>query len=649
MEATPLVVDGVMYLSGNWGKIYALDATNGKPLWTFDPHSDALYAKWALVDVITRSLAVWKGKVYTVATDCRLFALDARTGQLVWQASALADEKAGGYACDGAPQVAGKVVIVGNSGGENGRGGSRGYVSAFDAATGKFAWRFYTVPSLGDTKPNSEMQRAAATWDPNRDPAFGGGGNAWGLMTYDPDLDLVYFGTGNAAPWNGARDWSGGKSTDRLYAASIIALHSSSGRMAWHYQTTPGDVWDFDSTMNLVLATLKVDGKSRRVLMQANKNGYFYVLDRATGQPVSARAFAYMNWSTGVDSSFRPIVDAAAANYDASPKIVYPSAVGAHSWQPMSYSPASGLVYIPAIDTGNIMIDVRKNPGAQLVDVDGQSGVELLFPDKSLSYEFWQPMIGNVPKFAATPPDGKKPPLRSTLVAWDPVAGRKVWEQQTSQDYLVMDGGALSTGGGVVFAGREDGTFVVYDAASGNILKVLDTGTPIMAAPMTYAVGGHQYVAVLSGHGGQYMNFLGTSALKYINEGRVLAFALHGAAEVPKPEVRPESPMGAPPPRSGSQEVVNAGRNLFFNNCAKCHTLGAPGITPDLTRSNIVASEDAFKAVLLKGALMPMGMPRFDDKLTAADASALRSYFIDQWWDAYTQKNSSRPAAEPKN
>jgi quinohemoprotein ethanol dehydrogenase len=640
MEATPLVVDGVLYVSGTWGTVYAIDGATGIRKWVFNPHNEPAFARWSSNDVTTRGLTIWQGKVFAVATDCKLYALDARDGHIAWQTQTLA-ENLPGYACSGAPQIAGHVVVVGNAGGDNLAGGVRGYVSAFDIKNGKLAWRFYTVPKLGDPQPTPELAHAAETWDPKRDPTFGGGGTVWGLMTYDPVLDLLYFGTGNAAPYNGKRDWSGGTSTDRLYAASIIALHAASGRMAWYYQTTPGDVWDYDAAMNLVLARLTIDGKPHQVLMQANKNGYFYVLDRENGHPLSVRPFVYMNWSTGIDHNFRPIVSRD-GDYAASPKIVYPSGWGAHSWPPMSYSKTTGLVYIPTIETGNIYADVRTNPYSQLSDVDQAFGVAIFVPDKLFSYEPLEAMVGPLPRFPSLSPSGNKPRLRGVLKAWDPIAGKVAWEQQTSQDYMLLDGGALSTAGGLVFAGREDGHFVVYDAASGRILKDFDTGTAIEAAPMTYSVNGVQYVAILCGHGGSNYFFLGTPAMQYANEGRVLTFALDGAPEVPKPARRPEAPPYAqPPPRMGTLEFVNAGRNLFFIHCARCHTLGVPAISPDLSRSAMVASFDALKEIVLKGVLQPNGMPRFSDVLSAADVSALQGYLIDQWWQAYDEQKAN--------
>jgi quinohemoprotein ethanol dehydrogenase len=646
MEATPLVVDGVLYVSGTWGAAYAIDATTGTRKWVFDPHTDPAFtpssARWSGNDVTSRGLTVWQGKVFTIATDCTLYALDARDGHVVWKTQTLA-EKVPGYACSGAPQIAGRFVAVGNAGGDNLAGGIRGYVSAFDLATGRLAWRFYTVPKVGDPQPTPELVHAAQTWDPKRDPAFGGGGTVWGLMAYDPDFDLLYFGTGNASPYDAKRDWSGGTSTDRLYAASIIALHADTGRMAWHHQTTPGDVWDYDAAMNLVLARLTVNGQPRRVLMQANKNGYFYVLDRENGHPISVRPFVYLNWSTGVDRAFRPIVSRA-VDYSASPRITYPSSYGAHTWPPMSYSKTTGLVYIPTIETGTVITDVKTNPNSKLRDIDGSTGIAFIVPDKLLSYDFWESVLGPVPRFPSPAPDGNKPRLRGVLKAWDPIAGKVVWEQQTSQDFMLLDGGTLTTAGGLVFAGREDGHLIAYDARSGKVLKDLDIGIAVQAAPMTYSVNGVQYVSVLCGHGGgaSYI-FSGTAGMQYVNEGKVLTFALNGATEVPKPAPKPKMPpYPQPPPRMGTAESIIAGRDLYLMHCARCHTLGVPAITPDLSRSNIVSSLDALKAVVLKGILQPSGMPRFSDVLRPADVSILQSYFIDQWWQSYDAEKTAQ-------
>ena len=643
MEATPLVVDGILYVSGTWGSAYAIDAVTGSRRWAFDPHSDSSFdassARWAGSDVTSRGLQVWQGKVFTVATDCTLYALDARDGHILWKTQTLA-EKVPGYACSGAPQIAGRLVVVGTAGGDNLAGGIRGYVSAFDLNKGKLVWRFYTVPKLADPHPTPELTRAAQTWDPNRDPSYGGGGTVWGLMAYDADLQLLYFGTGNAAPYDAKRDWGGGTSSDRLYAASIIALHASTGGMAWYYQTTPGDMWDFDAVMNVVLARLTINGQSHRVLMQANKNGYFYVIDRVNGRPLSAHPFVPMNWSTGVDENFRPTVSRG-ADYSVTPKVIYPTGFGAHTWPPMSLSENTGLVYIPAIDAQQVFVDVRTDPYSQLSDMDQTTGIAVIYPDKLLSYPFWESVLGPLPRFPDRPIDSK-PRLRGVLKAWDPVAGKVVWEQQTSQDFMLIDGGVLSTAGGLVFAGREDGHFIVYDAKSGAILKDLNTGSSILAAPMTYSVNGVQYVSVLCGHGGSNYYFLGTAGMQYVNEGRVLTFTLGGALDVPRPPARAQPPpYPQPPPRAGGSELVNAGRNLFINRCSRCHTLGVPAITPDLSRSNVVSSLEALQAVVLKGVLQPNGMPRFSDVLGPLDVQALQSYFIDQWWRAHEAEKAT--------
>ena len=641
MEGTPLVVDGVMYVPGIWGLVYALDARTGRSLWSFDPKTDRQFARWAGNDVSTRGLAVFGGKVFAIATDCRLFALDAKTGRTVWEVSTL-EQQESGYACNGAPQIAGKVVAIGNVGGDNGKGGTRGYLSAYDLDSGQLAWRFYTVPSLKDKKPSPELARAAATWDPHRDPSFGGGGTVWGLMSYDAKLDLLYFGTGNAAPYDVSRDWSGGTSTDRLYAASIIAVKASSGRMRWYYQTTPGDIWDFDAAANLILTDLRIKGRTRQVLLQANKNGYFYVIDRVTGEPLLAQPFAYMNWSTGMSPGFRPVVTKD-AEWGATPKIIYPSVQGAHSWPPMSYSPAAKLVYVPTVEMPNMLFDLAKMADTRVHGMDAGFDTGYIFPERGLSYETLESLFGPLPRFPLSTPDGKRPMVRSILKAIDPSSGEVIWQQPTSQDYFLLDGGVLSTGGGLVFAGREDGKFVVYEARSGRVLKELDTGSPIMAAPMTYQIDGRQYVAVLCGHGGSFYSFTGTAALKYTNEDRVLVFALDGSPEVPKPASRQLEPYRQPPARSGTPEQIAAGKALFVQWCSRCHALGVSAMSPDLSRLNDgIGSFDTFKAVVRGGAFIPLGMPRFDDAISDRDASAIHDYLIDQAWEQYRRREDAR-------
>jgi len=645
MQATPIVVDGVMYVSGVWGTAYALDAATGRKLWKYVPPVNFASARWASNDISTRGLAVWHGIVYAIATDCQLSALDARTGKPVWTIQTLVQAAAPGYTCSGAPQIAGRYVVVGNAGGENLTGGVRGYVSAFDLKTGQLAWRFYTVPSLADKNALPELERAAKTWDANRDPAYGGGGTVWGLMTYDPEYDLLYFGTGNAAPYSADRDWTG-SSRDRLYAASILALHARTGRLAWHYQTTPGDIWDYDAIANIVLARIDIGGKVRKVLLQANKNGYFYVLDRVTGEPLSITPFAYMNWSSGIDAQHRPTVNPS-ADYRSSPKVIYPSAAGAHSWVPMAYSPATGLAYIPGVEAAMIMKDLRATPESQLSDLEQSLGVTVIAPEKTLVYEDWEKVIGKLPRVTTNPVDAKKPLVQGLLRAWDPITGRVVWEQPTSQDYLVFDGGTLATAGGLVFAGREDGHFVVYDAKTGAVLKDIDTGSAIMAAPMTYSIGGRQYVSVLCGHGGTNFAFLGTPAMEYLNEGRVLTFALDGEA-TPKPPPRDPPPAyREPPPRSGSPELIAAGRNLFMAHCGKCHVLGVPAISADLSRlSNDVPNFDAFKTIVLNGGLLPLGMPRLDDVLDSDDTRAIYDYLINQEWAAFKEREATKHTSD---
>jgi quinohemoprotein ethanol dehydrogenase len=645
-ESTPLVVDGVMYHVGNYGKVYAVDAGNGKEIWTYTPKFNGQLSRYEGNDIVSRGLVVWKGSIIALAPDCKLIALDAVKGTERWQVDTLDDDKKP-YVCNGAPQLAGDVVVVGNAGGDVNPGGLRGYVSAFDVESGRFRWRFYTVPSLEEKNPSESMVRAAKTWDPKRDAKHGGGGAAWHSMTYDPSLGLIYVGTGNASPYLRPRD--PGKSMDNLYAASIVALHAGSGEYAWHYQTTPGDRWDFDSTMTLVQADIEIKGQVRHVLMQANKNGYFYVLDRATGAPISAVPFAQVTWSSAMDRNFRPIVTEN-ANYWAGPKLIYPSVQGAHSWPPMSYSPQTGLVYIPVLDAPNVMVDLERNPGATVKAFDQYTdGVAYVFPDKDYDPSAWTPLLGNLPKIPLTNSKTGKPLIRSYVKALDPVSGKIVWEHATSEGYLLLDGGTLATAGNLVFAGREDGTLIAYEARTGEILKTLSTGVAMMAAPMTYEVNGEQYVAVAEGHGGSYPGtFMDTAGMKYLNKNRLLAFKLGGASEISKPQLRADDPYREPPRATADPAKVAKGYRLFTVYCARCHSFGVPGVTPDLSKlRDGIENIETFQAIVLKGLFSSMGMPRFDDVLSPTDTDALHVYLVDEAWKGYKAQQSTAAAAKP--
>ena len=377
-EATPIVIDGTMYTSGTWGYVYALDAATGKELWRYDPKPDYFAGRHPCCDVVNRGVAVWKGRVYVASVDGRLHALDAASGKKIWVADTIADHKLP-YSSTGAPQIAGDVVVIGNSGADMGHTAVRGYVSAYDLGSGKFKWRFYTVPpAVGQPHENPELALADKTWDPHRKADLHGGGTAWDGFAYDPALNLVYFGTANAAPYDLRQ--LGPAKLDSLFTASIVALDAATGRMAWYYQTTPRDSWDYDSVQKLIMADLGPDGASRSVIMQASKNGFFYVLDRKTGKLLSAKNFTYVNWASHVDmKTGRPVVTPEADWYS-SPKNVYPSWAGGHTWNPMSYSAQTHLVYIPVIDLSAVWVDMLHN-GGRVKFLDGFFTVQGIYPD----------------------------------------------------------------------------------------------------------------------------------------------------------------------------------------------------------------------------------------------------------------------------
>ena len=598
LEATPLVKNGVLFATSSWSVVYAMDAKTGEIRWTYDPKVPRERAYFICCDVVNRGVALYRGKVYVGTLDGRLVALDERTGVPVWSVSTADPDKH--YSITSAPRIAKGLVAIGNAGSEY---GVRGYVSAYDGETGKMAWRTYTVP--GDPAKGFEskaLEDAAKTWT-GEWWKTGGGGTPWEGVVYDPELDLLYFGTGNPTAWYRAVRGNG----DSLYAASILAVHASSGEVAWHFQTTPGDNWDYDATQPLVQADLNIGGRTRKVIMQANKNGFFYVLDRATGEFISGSAFVDgVNWATGLDpKTGRPIESPGVA--EANPVIVSPSADGAHNWNPMAFSPATGLVYLPA-----------------------KSNTQMLHaPDPKWKYNADRDNLGMDAKYDG-PLNAKLESLPNPsgeLVAWDPVRQKAAW---TAKYPVAEGGGALATAGNLVFQGRSDGIFAAYRATDGKQLWSFDAGTGIIGPPMTYMVDGIQYVAVLAGWGGGAggFNSPGFGAIKP-GYGRILAFKLDGTATLKAPAYGHKEPPSVPvlAIKASAREIKEGGQ-IFNSQCAGCHGINAvAGPLPDLRYAGKEVLED-IEGIVLRGSRAQAGMPSFAKILNPAQVREIQAYIV---------------------
>ncbi len=603
-ETTPLVVDGVIYATSSWSKVYALDAASGRMLWKFDPEVPGETAIKACCDVVNRGVAFWNGRVFVGTLDGRLIALDAKTGQEVW--SVVTVDQSQPYTITGAPRVVRGNVIIGNGGAEY---GVRGYVSAYDASMGALSWRFYTVP--GDpSKPveHPDLRAAAATWT-GEWWKLGGGGTVWDSMAYDAELDLLYIGVGNGSPWNQKLRSPGGG--DNLYLSSIVALRPGSGEYVWHYQTTPGEMWDYTATQHMVLADLEIEGVARKVLMQAPKNGFFYVLDRANGKLLSATPYAPINWASGVDmQTGRPIVNPD-AYYPTTgkPWLAMPGLLGAHNWHPMSFNPTTGLMYIPSFELGfPYVADNKFEPRQLAVNL----GIDL--------------------EAASLPQDAQVKAqvlsaVRGHLIAWDPVAKRKMWDVEHA---AAWNGGVLSTAGNLVFQGTAAGEFVAYEASSGRKLWTYAAQEGIVAPPITYAVGSDQYVLVAAGWGGVFALLTGEIARqnsKAGQNGRLLAFKLGARQALPPAEIQ-RRPLSKLPERFGDAALIEQGKSTYQRFCAGCHGDSAVsgGVLPDLRRSGAAGDKAAWHAIVREGVLRARGMVSFAGELTVEDAEAIRAY-----------------------
>ncbi len=639
IESTPVIVDGVVYGTGTWGAVYAVDGKSGEEVWRFQPEVEGQVAKDACCDIVNRGVAVWEGLLYVAALDGVLYALDKETGEEIWRADTFASEP-GRKTSTGAPRVAGNVVVIGFGGAEM---DARGYVTAYDLETGERAWRFYTVPGSPE-KPyeHEELAWAADTWDPDSLWKAGLGGTVWDNMVYDPVLNLLYVGTGNSAVY--AQDFRSPAGGDNLFVSSILAINPDTGRLVWHYQTTPGDQWDYTATQNMILTELEWKGERRDVLMQAPKNGFFYILDRATGELLSAENFAPVNWASHVDMETGKPVLTDAADFVSKPSVIWPSTRGAHNWRPMSYSEDTGLVYIPAYEAVDLKVNLFPS-GYEYVPHHWTAGVlPLPLIEAAVdAVDGFYPEDGSVDKDALkqTIRDYKEfaPPNRTILRAWNPVKEEIAWDIEI--DEFGNSGSVLSTAGGLLFHTKPDGNLNVYDDETGALLKAIDTGSGMMAAPATYMIDGEQYVVVMAGLGGggffSYPPY--SAAYKYGNGGRMMAFKL-GGGETPKPDpvewpVQPE-----PPARIGDAAMIEKGKRRFAWNCSVCHVNSGVGAIPNLKRMQPYI-HDVFGEIVLEGLLVGNGMPRFDDVLTHDDVEAIHAYLIDAAWTEYEAGSGS--------
>jgi quinohemoprotein ethanol dehydrogenase len=604
VEASPVMSEGVLYFSGPWSVVYAVDATTGRLRWKYDPQVPGQWARNACCDVVNRGVALSQGRVYVASLDGYLIALDAKSGAEVWRADTFIDRVTMNYSSTGAPRVAGGNVVIGNGGAEM---GARGYVSAYDLQSGKLSWRFYTVPGdpkkSGDESPDVTLARK--TWSKDSRWDLGGGGTVWDSMVYDAPLGLIYIGVGNGMPhpvWS--RSPGGG---DNLYLSSIVALDVGTGRMRWYYQTTPGDSWDYTASQNMILADVQIEGNTRHVLMQAPKNGFFYVLDRETGRLLSAKPYTKVTWAKEVNLATGKPVMADQSNYSTKDKVIWPSQAGGHNWMPMSFSETDKLVFIPSLDAGMVFGMV---PGK---DVTFRAGAN----NEGDSIKGWAP----------GPSKSKAPILDSVLKAWDPATAKLSWQTPPQPFY---GGGVMSTAAGLVFQGSADGLFNAYAAKSGEKLASLATGTGIMAAPISYEIDGVQYIAVLAGFGGA-MSAIGYSegsaAHDRENAERLLVFKLGGGA-VPMPALRRHDPQPVPAPLTSDAAILARGADVF-DRCGQCHAYrDGPNAYPNLWNLS-PGTHAAFKAIVLDGALSYAGMPSFKDALSEDDVRAVQAFIID--------------------
>ena len=615
MEATPIVHDGVIYVSTGWSHVHAIDARSGEELWHYDAKVPKAQLAKTCCGPVNRGVAIWQEdsdsplQVFFGALDGRLIALDAATGMENWSVQSTPTD--GNYSVTGAPRIVKGMIIIGNGGAEL---GVRGYVSAYDVTTGEMKWRFYTVP--GDrNKPqeNAALEAALETWSGDEWYKLGGGGGtAWDSLVYDPELDLLYIGTGNGSPWNRELRSPGGG--DNLYLSSIVALRPDTGEYVWHYQVTPADNWDYTATQQMVLAELEIDGEMRSVIMQAPKNGFFYVLDRKTGELLSAEKFGRVTWATHVDMDTGRPVESKFANYQENGgSFIWPSPYGAHNWQPMSFSTKTGLMYIPVQSIPSYFSAVKE----VMYRVNRwNTGVDL---NTNRDPKSW--VAGRASADAL---------IYGELVAWDPVKKKRAWKVHHSKP---SNGGILSTAGDLVFQGTWDGTFAAYDAYNGKKLWQYKSDSAVLAGPMTYELDGEQYIAVAQGSGGTVMITVGDELMKKkTNQNKLLVFKkgrFNQTVSLASNELATIKALGHKV--NSDPAVIKQGESLYHNNCASCHGINALSnyVVPDLRYMSEQTHSD-FASIVIGGTRTHKGMIGFYETLGLDDVDAIHAYLANK-------------------
>jgi quinohemoprotein ethanol dehydrogenase len=604
-EATPLVVDGLIIYPTAWNIVYAVDAVTGETQWVFDPKVDRgrIGTIWA---PFSRGIAVYLGQVVVATLDGYLISLDASTGRKIWKVDTIADRSIP-YFISGAPRVGGGKIFIGNGGAE---WGTRGYTTAYDANTGEQIWRFWSVP--GDPSlpfEHPEMELAATTWKGGEWWKYGGGGNVWSSIVYDAELDQVYLGMGNAAPWARIIRSPGGG--DNLFAASIVAVDANTGSMNWYYQQVPGDNWDFTSTQDMALVDLDVDGAMRKVIMQAPKNGFFYVIDRTNGELLRAHPFATVTWASHVDMETGRPVELESGNWDKEAKWIMPGPLGAHNWQAMSVDPETHVVYM---GTHDFAWYFKLDPNFQ------KTGI--------YKWRAGQMNLGTDLETADIIEGMTSPAADGYLTAFDPLTGEVKWQNQLEHWW---NGGVVATAGGLVFQGEGMGYLYAYDKETGEKLWGFNTYTSIIAPPITYAIDDTQYVAILTGSGGAE-SFIGkesgTATDTYGNHPQLLVFTLGGKDELKEPSIREQIPPEQPLLTNNRNEV-RRGSVLYHDFCAACHGGQAKsfGVMPDLRFIDASVRSD-WDDIVLEGALEKLGMGGRSDMITAEQSQRILGYVL---------------------